>query len=182
VTRRKANVHGGSNEIARGAYCTPKWLADLVGPWDIDPFSNPYSDIVSTERCMLEDGGDGLVDHKRPGSYRCGARGKVRVAGAAKRVWGQPPYEIVDEAISHWGHTRFCFLLRFDTSTNWFQDLYRLTTLVCIPRRRRIDFKPPPGVQLGKTRESPFPHALYYARREDATEAVLRRCIAWRTR
>jgi hypothetical protein len=183
-----ANVNGGSKDIARGAYCTPKWLAELVGPWGLDPFSNPRSHIEAAERCMLEDGGDGLLTGP-PGTYRVGTGlpstrpvSLERHATADTRVWLQPPYEIVDEAIAHYGHTRFCALLRFDPSTDWFQSLYRLTQLVCIPRRRRIDFDPPPGVAVGKTRESPFPHALYYARVEDATEAVLRRCIAWRTR
>lgn len=178
--RRAANVNGGSKDIARGSYCTPKWLCDLVGPWDLDPFSNPRAHIVAERRCMLEDGGNGLLDLTVRGSYS--APPAFGRADEHTRVWIQPPYEIVDEAIAHYGHTRFCALLRFDPSTNWFQDLYRLTRLVCIPRRRRIDFEPPPGVAVGKTRESPFPHALYYARPEDATEAVLRRCIAWRTR
>lgn len=178
---KRVNGNGGSKDPARGAYCTPKWIAELVGPWDLDPFTNPHSNIVATERCMLEDGGDGLAN-PLPGSYRCGRRGPVKIATSATRAWLQPPYEIVDEAISHYGHTRFCALLRFDTSTNWFQKLYRLTQLVCIPRRRRIGFEPPPGVAVRKNKKSPYPHALYYARVEDATDAVLRRCIAWRTR
>jgi hypothetical protein len=177
--RRAANLNGGSKDPARGMYCTPKWIADIVGAWDLDPFSNPRSHIVSTERCMLEDGGDGLLDPRRPGSYRRSGDHVELVAGANKRVWLQPPYEIVDEALAHYGHTRFCALLRFDPSTNWFQKLYRLTRLVCVPRRKRINFEPPPGVTVS---ENSYPHALYYARPEDATEQVLRRCIAWRTR
>lgn len=174
---KAANVNGGSNDPARGTYCTPKWIADIVGPWDLDPFSNPRSRIVAERRCMLEDGGDGLAEGGR-GCYRVATQ-LSRIAKADTRVWLQPPYEIVDEAIAHYGHTRFCALLRFDPSTDWFQTLYRLTRLVCVPRRRRVDFEPPPGVPVSS---NPFAHALYYARPEDATEQVLRRCIAWRTR
>lgn len=174
----RANVNGGSGELARGAYCTPKEWADRVGPWDLDPFSNPRSHIVSAERCQLEDGGNGLSDLMLPGSYRI-AGGAPRRAGPDVRVWGQPAYEIVDDAIAHYGHTRFCFLLRFDPSTRWFNRLYRLTRLVCVPRGKRLNFEPPPGVPVSS---NPYPHAFFYARPEDATERILRACIAWRTR
>jgi hypothetical protein len=92
-------------------------------------------------------------------------------------VWGQPPYELVPEALDHYGHTRFCFLLRFDPSTEWFRKLYRLSRLVCVTRKR-VEFEPPPGVPVSK---NPYPHALYFAREEDATPAVLRACVSWRT-
>lgn len=172
-----ANVNGGSGELARGAYCTPEWLAEAVGPFYLDPFSNPRSHIVAARRCMLEDGGNGLLDPAVPGSYS--APPSFGRADAATRVWIQPPYEIVDEAIAHYGHTRFVALLRFDPSTRWFSRLYKLTSLVCVPRGRRIQFEPPPGVVASS---NPYPHALYYARAEDATPRILRACIAWRTR
>ena len=174
--RRAANGNGGSGEVARGAYCTPKAWAERVGPWDVDPFSNPRSHIVAARRCMLEDGGNGMLDREVVGSYS--APPAFGRADENTRVFLQPPYEMVDEALEHYGHTRFCALLRFDTSTKWFAKLYRITRLVCVPRRR-LAFEPPPGV---KASANPYPHALYYAREEDATPRVLRACIAWRTR
>jgi hypothetical protein len=192
ITKR-ANPNGGSGEVARGSYCTPKEWADRVGPWDHDPFSNPRSHIVATTACMLERGDDGLAGPRKgehflaptggilaPGEERRWptATGR-RLATVDTRVWGQPPYEIVDEALEHYGHTRFCFLLRFDPSTQWFIKLYRLAGLICVPRGKRIEFEPPPGVPVSK---NPYPHAFYYARAEDATDAVLRACISWRTR
>ena len=176
--RARVNANGGSRELARGGYCTPEDWAEHVGRWDLDPFSNPRSHIVATERCMLEDGGDGFGDGKTPGSYRVG-RGPVQVASKHTRVWIQPDYLFVDEALAHYGHTRFCALLRFDPSTRWFQRVYRLAALVCVPRLKRFEFEPPPGVKASK---NPYPHALYNAREQDATPAVLRRCVAWRTR
>lgn len=174
--KQRTNVRGGSKDENRGTWCTPKAWADRVGPWDVDPFSNPRSHIVSTEACMLERGDNGIAIADEPGTYRVG--GNVHRAGDASRVFIQPPYEIVLDAIAHYGHTRFCALLRFDPSTKWFAQLYRLSALVCVTRRR-IPFEPPPSV---KASTQPFPHALFYRRVEDATPAVLRACIAWRPR
>jgi hypothetical protein len=173
---KKANVHGGSREKKRGAWCTPKDWAEAVGHFDGDPFSNPRSHISSDWRCQLEDGGDGFGD-KTPGSFRL-ANGLLGRAGEDTKIFGQPDYRFVLEAIAHYGHTRFCFLLRFDTRTKWFRQLYALSGLVCVARK--IEFEPPPGVDASA---NPFPHALFYKNPEDVTAAVLRKsAAAWRTR
>lgn len=179
--KAKTNVLGGSKDLARGSWCTPKAWAERVGPFDLDPLSNPRSHIQATQSCQLERDEDGLWN--KPGDYLVAdpqdrLRALVGHAGADTRVWLQPPYELVLETIAHYGHTRFTALLRFDPSTEWFRRLYRLTSLVCVPRTR-IDFEPPPGV---KASSNPFPHALFYRCPDDATPAVLRACIAWRTR
>lgn len=176
--KRRTNVNGGSKDVNRGAWCTPLEWAQRVGPVDLDPLSNPRSHIQAAESCQLERGENGLFG--LPGSRECIVDGRyeVKYAGADARVWLQPPYELVLETIAHYGHTRFTALLRFDPSTEWFRRLYRLTSLVCVPRTR-IDFEPPPGV---KASSNPFPHALFYRDPTDATPEVLRACIAWRTR
>jgi hypothetical protein len=178
ATRKKANVFGatGKKEKDRGTWCTPKNWAEAIGPFDGDPFSNPRSHIVSDWRCMLEDGGDGFGD-KTPGSFLLsnGVRGR---AGEDTKIFGQPPYSIVLDAIAHYGHTRFCFLLRFDPRTKWFKQLYALSGLVCVARK--MEFEPPPGV---KASANPIPHAFFYRNPEDVTAAVLRKsAAAWRTR
>lgn len=178
----KANVNGGSGEVDRGSWCTPRAWASRVGPMDVDPFSNPRSHVAATARCMLEDGGDGLVDGAPAGRYRVGpfVPGAIAtVARAATRVWLQPPYDIVDRAIAHYGHTRFVALLRFAPDTKWFQRLFPLTRLICFPLER-LAFEPPPGVE--SSGGAPYPHALYYARAEDATREVLDACAVWRVR
>lgn len=180
---KRANVNGRSNDIARGSYCTPREWADRVGPWDLDPFSNPRSHVVATRSCMLERGDDGLAGPRR-GEFFLNLKGSARgfrryLADDSTRVWLQPPYKIVDETLDHYGHTRFGALLRFDSSTKWFARLYKLASLVCVPRGKRIEFEAPPGV---KTSKNPYPHAFYFARVEDATPAILRACFSWRTR
>lgn len=175
---KKPNGNGGSGEKARGAYCTPEPWASRVGDWDVDPFSNPYSLISSTHTCQLERGDNGL-EPGVPGSYR--SLGVVRVAGPSSRVWLQPPYEIVLDVIRHYGHTRFGALLRFDPSTEWFDQLYDLSGLIAMPRRHRIAFKAPPTVaSTKKDPAAPFPHAFYFRDPDDAPPALLRACIAWR--
>lgn len=173
-----ANVLGGSGDEERGTWCTPKWLAEKLGPFDLDPCSNPRSHIEADTRCMLEDGGNGLSDD-RPGSYRSAAF--YGLAHEHTRVFVNPPYAHgqVIRWVRHYAHTRWCFLLRFDPSTDWFVELYRQTSLVCVPRGRRVNFEPPPGV---KASSNTIPHALFYRHAEDATSAILRACIAWRPR
>lgn len=175
--KKRVAVSGKSGDPARGAYCTPKKWADLVGPWDLDPFSNPRSHIVSTHACMLERGDNGLAIADEPGTYRFG--GEVHRATESTRVFIQPPYDIVLDAIAHYGHTRFCALLRFDPSTEWFMRLRQLVELIAVPLRDRIDFEPPPGIEASA---NPQPHAFYFAYRDDAPPALLRRCEAWTRR
>lgn len=186
---RTANVHGGSGETARGAFCTPRKYALAVGSWDLDPFSNPRSHIVAAVRCMLEDGGDGFGDGT-PGSYRTGGdvtRVQLEaVAVATTRVWIQPPYErgFIARAVAHYGHTRFCALLRFAPDTEWFALLWPLVRVIAIPRER-LPFETPDGVRLedtdeGEDRGAPFPHVFFYADERDVTDEIRRLCIVLR--
>ncbi|HEY1814873.1 MAG TPA: hypothetical protein VGG74_21145 [Kofleriaceae bacterium] len=171
------NVRGGSGDPSRGAWVTRKEVADAVGTWTLDPFSNPRSHIVCDHRCMLEDGGDGFGDGT-PGMFRVGDGYPMR-ATADWRVWLQPPYAKgwVDRALDHYGHTRFCALLRFDPRPPWFDRVYALARFVVV--LKSSDFEPPPGADdPGST----FPHALFYADPSDVTAEALRLGVSWRTR
>ncbi len=182
----RANVAGGSGEVERGTWCTSREWAEAVGAWDLDPFSNPRSKIASITRCMLEGGGDGFGagDGAPPGRYRVGERlgipAALGFADATTRVWLQPPYEdgFVERVIAHYGHTRFCALLRWSPDVAWFQALWPLVAVVCHPVGARMAFDPPPGVETSGA--MPFPHALYYRDERDVTDAVRARCIVWR--
>lgn len=163
--RQSVNVHGGSRDPNRGSWCTPKWLADLIGPFDLDPCSNPRSHIQATKTYQLERGQDGLFV---PGSEL-----------ATERVFINPPYE--HDSVLRWyqayKHTRWCFLLRFDPSTDWFDQIYDAAELVAVPRGRRVNFEPPPGV---KASSNAIAHALYYRYAADVPDAVVRACVTWR--
>lgn len=105
----------------------------------------------------------------------------VRTAQAwwSTRVFINPPYE--RGSVLRWfhayKHTRWCFLLRFDPSTEWFDEVYDAAELVAVPRGRRVNFEPPPGV---KASSNAIAHALYYRYAADVPEAVVRACVTWR--
>ncbi len=170
----------------RGAWCSPPEYTAAAGSFDLDPFTNPRSTLVSRYACMLERGDDGLgLAHRGdPGMfYRNphaangdGTGGYVRATGSWK-VWIQPPYDIVLAALAHYGHTRFVALLRLDTSTLWFEQLWNLCEVIMVPKRDRLEFVPPPGV---KPSSNPFPHGLYYSRADDVTDAIRALCYEWR--
>lgn len=176
----KRNVRGKSGDPTRGTWCTAERVARALGPFDLDPFSNPRSHIEATHRCMLEDGGDGFGDGS-PGSYRMRDpnMGLVTLrAGENDRTFWQPPFEngFVERVIRHYGHTRWTALLRFDPRTRWFRMLYRRAAFVLV--LWQAEFEPPPGV---KPSSNTFPHAIFYRRSEDVTHDVLRLGFSWRT-
>lgn len=174
------NVRGNSRDPARGAYRTPKWLADLLGPYDLDPFSNPLSHIHATESCTLELGGDGFGDNT-PGSYRTRNGARLKHATDATKLWFQPDYQFVLRGFNHYRHTRWTALLRFDPRPEWFDAVYDASELVAVlrhdPDGKPFGFEPPPGITASS---NTFPHALFFKHATDAPSEVLRFCIAWR--
>lgn len=151
------NPAGGSGDKdGRDSASTPKWLADLLGLFDMDPCSNERSHIRAA-RCLMLPKDDGLFPGWGAGCY---AKGRyVDVVKPECRTFINPPYargEVI-KWVKHWRGTRFCFLLRWDPSTEWFSELICHCTHVWFPSRR-INFEPPPGVKFSS---NPFPHALY---------------------
>lgn len=159
----------------RNGWCTPRELAEALGKFDLDPCSNERSHIAAERVCMLERGDDGL--HGETGAYLIG--GRVLHATKDDRVFVNPPYErgAVLRWVRAYKHTRFTFLLRLDTSTEWFEELFAAAALILIPRRERIEFEPSEGVEASK---NPYPHGLFFARTKDAPKALLERCYVWR--
>lgn len=190
-------------EEQTGAWCSPIEYTNAAGVFDVDPFTNPRSTLVASRMCMLERGDDGFAfNHHVPGTYYRNPRGdrelvkdhevwfstapdgqpsEIECYGTATeetRVWLQPPYDIVLKALAHYGHTRFTALLRLDTSTKWFDQLWRLAEVIMVPKRDRLEFVPPPGI---KASSNPFPHGLYYKRADDVPAAVIALCYPWPT-
>lgn len=159
----------GGDPIDRDTWCTPSWIAESIGVWDLDPCANDRSIIQAERSLRLERGEDGLA--------------LAEEVGPGARVFINPPYSDVGPWIKAYAHTRFCFLLKLDVSTKWFERLFSLTDVILLPRRTRVEFTPPPGVPPEKANAQPFPHALFYAREDDAAPAIRERCFpAWRTR
>lgn len=149
----------------RNSWCTPPEWTSILGDFDLDCCSNPRATIRAARTFMLENGQDGLA--------------LARYVGRKTKVWCNPPYGpgLVMQWVRAYRHTRFVFLVRNDTSTEWFAELEPYVALICTPRCQRIKFSPPPGAKAS-TPDSI--HQLYYANEEDATEEVKRLCYAWR--
>lgn len=150
-------------EVDRDTWCTPQWLAEAVGPFDVDPCTNERSHVRATKKLQIERGEDGLA--------------MAQFIPATKRVWCNPPYSRgqVIQWVTAYKHTRFVFLLRLDSSTKWFRELFASCELILLSRKR-VNFEPPPGVQGQDVR---FPHALFFARAEDATPEIRALCFEW---
>lgn len=154
-------------EIDRDTWCTPKWITDAIGEFDLDPCANERSHVNAIDSFILENGQDGLV--------------LAADVDKKSRVFVNPPYSDVRPWIDAYAHTRFCFLLKFDTSTKWFEALLELCELVLHPRRTRVEFEAPPEVPKDKQVGNQFPHSLFYARAADATPAIKKLCYPpWR--
>lgn len=176
-TAAVVNLAGGSGDKdGRDSWCTPLWLAELMGWFDLDPCNNARSHILHRFWCSLEDGGNGLVEDNGDGIFgpgcfagRCKDQfdGELQTNYAPRswRVFINPPYARgqVKRWVRHYSHTNFVYLLRWDPSTDWFAELMKHTKYVWFPNRR-INFEPPPGV---KSSSNPFPHALYMAAKPD---------------
>lgn len=146
----------------RDTWCTPLLYALALGRWGLDPCSNERSHIVSDRTFRLANGQNGLV--------------LAKFVSPRTRVFCNPPYSDVLPWVLAYGHTRFCFLLKFDPSTKWCRELLARTGLILFPEDR-IKFEPPPGVEATSNQ---FPHGFFFAREEDATPEIRALCHAWR--
>lgn len=149
----------------RNTWTTSKEWADAIGQVDLDPCSNPRAVIHATKTFSLENGQDGLA--------------LARYVGKSTRTFVNCPYGpgMVIKWIRAYRHTNFTYLLRADTSTEWFSEIEPHLGVICIPRGRRMRFDPPPGAKESSAEQN---HYLYYKRVEDVTEAIRRMCFCWR--
>lgn len=148
----------------RDAWVTPRWIADAVGEWELDPATNERSHIRAAMTFMLDRGQDGVA--------------LARFVGPNKRVWINPPFSRgqVIKFVRAYRHTNFCFLVRMDYSTDWFAELAPFVNYMLVPKNQRVAFDAPPGAKASST---PFPHGLLYKREEDATPEIRALCYRW---
>jgi len=141
----------------RDTWVTPLWLANAIGPVELDPCSNERAHILAKRRFDLARGEDGLV--------------LSRFVKRDTRTHINPPYSrgSVIRWIEAYRHVRWNFLLRFDITTKWFRTLWPMTEMIVIPMQR-IDFEPPPGAHDAGSIY--FPHALFYKRASDVTKEL----------
>lgn len=146
----------------RDTWTTPRWFTRRLGRVWLDPCSNAFSKVDAERTFRLDRGQDGLelakhVPRNPPGI-----------------VFINPPYSrgMVIKFVSAYAATRFCFLLRFDPSTDWFKLLQKHTGAIVVPNRR-INFDPPPGLVVATdNHNNPFPHAAYFRDLEDVPRGL----------
>ncbi len=119
---------------------TPRWIADLVGEFDIDPASSPGSHIKAKRRLMLESGDDGLT------------------AEWAGSCWVNPPYSKplpwCERLRDHSGP--WCALVKLDPTTRSWAALMEIGPTIA-PFRKRIRFEGP------KAMTANFPSVLVWS-------------------
>jgi DNA N-6-adenine-methyltransferase (Dam) len=128
-------------------YCTPKWLADRVGTFDLDPCSNARSHIQAKTAYMLPQDGLTLPWHGRvwmnhPYSDPLPWMRKLAYEHAAGRV------------------TESLVLAKLDCSTAWWRELTAVSVDVWL-FKSRIQFEAPEGI---KTSTNNFCSVLVHRR------------------
>ena len=116
----------------RNAYCTPRWLTDLLPEVDLDPCSNPRSTVRARQTYSLESGRDGLA---------------LPWIGS---VYCNPPYsDIYPWALKAEEQTvnACAFLVNVDSSTSWWKRLQAHLQHVLL-FSKRIQFVPAHGVAV----------------------------------
>jgi len=137
-----------SERMGTDDWCTPKWIADLVGSFDLDPCSNTRSHIIAGATCSLDH-----ADEERRDGLACD--------WSDSSVWCNPPYSGVmpwaRKLTEHAGP--WCALLKLDPTTKWWVELMRSMPTVA-PLRKRVRFEGAPGEP---TMTANFPSVLVYS-------------------
>jgi DNA N-6-adenine-methyltransferase (Dam) len=125
---------------------TPKWLCELLGPFDLDPCSNSTSHVQSKLTCSL--------DHEHE-AHRDG----LTFPWMDFSVFVQPPYSDVGpwatKLAAH--QAPWCALLKNDSTTRWYATLMSANPTTA-PFRKRLKF------EGEKAMTANFPSVLVYKR------------------
>ena len=136
-----------SDSTTADGWCTPLWLAELLGSFQLDPCSNDRSHVNTIEACALESEQDNYD----------GRNGLVYPWGQVS-VFCNPPYSNVmpwaKRLRDHDGP--WCALLKLDPSTKWWAVLMEASPTIA-PFRKRIKF------EGDKAMTANFPSVLVYS-------------------
>lgn len=126
-------------------WCTPKWLADLIGCFDLDPCSNASSHINALSSCSLN----------HPAAKR---HDGLAFDWSRESVFCNPPYSnVAPWAARLAAHDApWCALVKLDPTTKWWAALMSANPTVA-PFRKRLKFEGPQSMTAN------FPSALVYS-------------------
>lgn len=129
--------------VASDDWCTPRDLAVLLGPFELDPCSNDRSYVIAANRYDGTPGNDGLV------------------ASWTGSVFVNPPYSNplpwCERLRDHKGP--WVALMKLDPSTKWWATLMQASPTVA-PFRKRLKFERPDKPPLTAN----FPSVLLWSR------------------
>lgn len=130
--------------LSSDEWTTPKWLCELLGPFDVDPCFNFRSHVLYRVLVMGPDfGSDGLNEQW----------------DSAWSVYCNPPYSNVmpwaAKLAAHDGP--WCALLKLDPTTKWWATLMTANPTIA-PFKKRIKF------EGDKAMTANFPSVLVYRR------------------
>lgn len=138
-----------TEEVSSDAWCTPEWLTQALGWFDLDPCSNPRSTVQALDSYSLEAGQDGLT------SVWWGS------------IFCNPPYSKprpwCERLQSH--SEPWCALVKLDPTTRWWSTLTLPSGMdAARPQwsafRKRLRFERPDKPPLTAN----FPSALVWCR------------------
>lgn len=117
------------SEFNSDSWCTPEWLAKLLGFFDLDPCSNGRSHILSASECALD---HALVAH----------RDGLAFDWSHGSVFCNPPYsDVMPWAVKLSQHrSPWATLVKLDPTTKWWAQLMTAMPTVA-PFRKRIKFE-----------------------------------------
>lgn len=144
----KPMVEGSA--MSSDEWCTPKWLCDLLGEFDLDPCSNARSHVHSEYRCGrgIHPDGHGWEEYADGISFAW-----------IGSVYCNPPYSDVGpwatKLAAHDGP--WCALLKLDPTTRWWATLMSASPTFA-PFRKRIKF------EGDKAMTANFPSVLVFKR------------------
>jgi hypothetical protein len=117
------------SEFSSDSWCTPEWLAKLLGFFDLDPCSNERSHILAASECRLD---HALVDH----------RDGLAFDWSNRSVFCNPPYsDVMPWARKLSAHgSPWVALVKLDPTTKWWAQLMAARPRVA-PFRKRIKFE-----------------------------------------
>lgn len=142
---------------ATDSWCTPKWLTELLGRFDLDPCSNSSSTVQARQRCQLEQSTDEYVISNDGLAFEWGTR-SVFVNGPYS-----DPLPWCRKLRDHQGP--WCALWKLDPSTRWWAALMEATPTVA-PFRKRLKFESTPAGEAvsAKGMTANFPSVLLFKR------------------
>jgi hypothetical protein len=137
--------------VSTDEWCTPKFLAEALGPFDVDPCSNVNSHIRITDR-----GYAFRLDHPDP-ELRDGLAKDWNDFGSYSFFVNFPyskPLPWCEKLRDHRGP--WCVLAKLDPTTKWWAALMEVTPTVA-PFRKRLRF------EGDKSMTANFPSVLVYS-------------------